>query len=81
MLRKFKQFKHWLICKIICRNYWKKLYNSESKNAYWEIWHDSDEKSIILHHVPEEDYTNKDTKIKLSYNQFDDLIKFIIRIS
>lgn len=59
---------------------WEKLLNSESTNAHWEIWHDSDEKEVTLHYVPEEDYSDKDVKIKMPYDQFDDLLKFMKRL-
>ena len=60
--------------------FWKKLLNSESDNAYWEIWHDSDKEIVTLQYVPEDDYSKKDIKIEVPYDQFEDLIKFIIRI-
>lgn len=59
---------------------WKKLLNSESDNAYWEILHDSNKKTVTLHYVPEDDYSDKDVKIEVPYNQFEDLVKFMIRI-
>jgi hypothetical protein len=62
------------------RAFWKKLWNSESDNANWEIWHDSDKKTVTLHYVPEDDYSDKDVKIEVPYNQFEDLVKFIIKI-
>lgn len=70
-----------LLIKLICRNRWKKLWNAESDLAHWEIWHDTETKSIILHWVPEEDYTKNDIKINLNYDQFKDLIHFLIKIS
>ncbi|MEK6829054.1 MAG: hypothetical protein AABY15_02925 [Nanoarchaeota archaeon] len=60
---------------------WKALWNSESELAHWEIWHDNAEKSVILHYVPEEDYSEKDKKIALTYEEFEDLTEFINRIS
>jgi len=59
---------------------WKKLLISESEKSYWEILHNSDKKIVMLHYVPEEDYSEKDIKIELTYDQFEDLIKFILRI-
>lgn len=60
--------------------FWKKLWNSESDNANWEIWHDSDKKTVTLHYVPEDNYSDKDVKIEVPYDQFEDLVKFMIRI-
>lgn len=77
---KFKQIKQWVINFIIYRAYWKKLCNAESEKANWEIVHDSDKKTVTLHYVPEEDYSDKDIKIEVPYNQFEDLVKFIIKI-
>jgi len=50
------------------------------KKSYWEILHNSDKKTVMLHYVPEEDYSEKDIKIELTYDQFEDLVKFIIKI-
>jgi hypothetical protein len=74
MIRKFFNL-------IICRSYWKKLCSSESKNANWEIFHDTEDKTVTLHYVPEDDYSDKDVKIKVPYDQFEDLVKFLIRIA
>ena len=45
-----------------------------------EIWHDSDKKTVVLHYVPEDNYSDKDVKIEVPYDQFEDLVKFIIKI-
>jgi hypothetical protein len=50
---KYRQLKQWLIYFVMYRAFWKKLWNSESDNANWEIWHDSDKKTVTLHYVPE----------------------------
>ena len=77
---KYRQLKQWLIYFVMYRAYWKKLWLSESDNANWEIRHDSETKEITLMYVPEDDYNKKDIKIKVPYDQFEDLVKFIIRI-
>lgn len=77
---KYRQLKQWLIYFFMYRAYWKKLWNSESDNANWEIRHDSDKKTVTLHYVPEENYSKNDIEIKVPYEQFEDLVKFIIRI-
>ena len=77
---KYRQLKQWLIYFVMYREYWKKLWLSESDNANWEIRHDSETKEITLMYVPEDDYNKKDIKIKVPYDQFEDLVKFIIRI-
>lgn len=77
---KYRQLKQWLIYFVMYRAFWKKLCNYESDNANWEIWHDSDKKIVTLHYVPEDDYSDKDVKIKVPYDQFEDLVKFMIRI-
>lgn len=77
---KYKKLKQWLIYFFMYRAFWKKLYNSESDNSNWEIWNNSDKKTVTLHYVPEDDYSNKDVKLEVSYDQFEDLVKFILRI-
>ena len=59
---------------------WKKLWLSESDNANWEIRHDSKTKEIALMYVPEDDYSKNDIEIKVPYEHFEDLVKFIIKI-
>ncbi|MFW5795263.1 MAG: hypothetical protein ACOCV1_07245 [Bacillota bacterium] len=77
---KFREFKKWFTYFIMYRGFWKKLWNSESDKSYWEILHDNEDKTVTLHYISEEDYCDKDVKIKMKYEQFEDLIKFIIRI-
>lgn len=60
---------------------WMGIWNSESDSSYWEIWNDTAEKTIILHYVPDEDYSEKDTKIAMTYDEFADLITFLKRLS
>ena len=60
--------------------FWKKLWISESDNSKWEILHDSENKTVELHYVPNDDYSSSDVKIKMQYEHFDDLVKFLIRI-
>jgi len=75
------KIKQRIIYFIVYREFWKKLCNSESVNANWEIIHNSDTKIITLHYVPEDDYSEKDIKIDMSYERFEDLVKFLIRIA
>lgn len=77
---KYRQLKQWLIYFVMYRAYWKKLWLSESDNANWEIRHDSNTKEITLMYVPEDNYSKNDIEIKVPYEQFEDLVKFIIRI-
>lgn len=62
---------------ILCRGYWKNLWNSESDESHWEIWQDPNKKTVTLCY---NNYSNKDIKIKVPYDQFEDLVKFMIRI-
>ena len=71
---KYRQLKQLLIYFVMYRAFWKKLWLSESDNANWEILHDSERKTVTLHYVPE------DVKIEVPYDQFEDLVKFMIRI-
>jgi hypothetical protein len=64
---------------LLIRPSWKKLWNSESEEAYWEIWHDSKKKTVKLHYVPKDDYSDDDVKINLNYKEFEDLINFMKR--
>jgi len=77
---KYRQMKQWIIYFVMYRAFWKKLWVSESDNSKWEILHDSENKTVELHYVPNDDYSNKDVKIKMQYDDFEDLVKFIIRI-
>ena len=78
---KYRQLKQWLIYFFMYHAHWKKIWLSESDNANWEIRHDSKTKEITLMYVPKDDYSKKDIEIKVPYEQFEDLVKFIIRIS
>jgi hypothetical protein len=60
---------------------WKELWTSESDNGNWEILNHIDKKEITLHYVPEEDYSENDIKIKMSYEKFNDLSDFIIDLN
>ena len=77
---KYRQLKQWFMYFVMYRAYWKKLWLSESDNANWEIRHDVKTKEITLLYVPEDDYSKKDIEIKVPYEQFEDLVKFMIRI-
>lgn len=77
---KYKQLIKWFMYFLMYRAYWKKLWISESDNANWEILNNSDKKTVTLYYIPEDDYTEKDIKIEVPYEQFGDLVKFIIRI-
>ena len=56
---------------------WKIILNDESKKSLWEIVHLENEKSVRLHYVPEENYSEKDVNINLTYEEFEDLIRFM----
>jgi hypothetical protein len=60
---------------------WKEICNSESQEAFWEITHDSKAQTVRLIFVPDDDRSANDIDIKLNYEQFEDLCKFINRIS
>ena len=77
---KYRQLKQWLTYLIMYRAFWKKLWISESDNSKWEILHDSETKTVELYYVPHDDYSSDDVKIKMQYDDFEDLVKFMIRI-
>lgn len=77
---KIKQFKNFLRNFLLYRAKWKKLFNSESEKSYWEIINDNDNKKITLLFVPNDDYSEEDIRIKISHEEFEDLVKFLIRI-
>jgi len=56
---------------------WKSILNSESSGSFWEITNNTKDNTITLHYVPEENYSDKDVKIIVPYDQFKDLIKFM----
>lgn len=60
--------------------YCTKIWNAESKNANWEILHDANSKNVTIIYVPEDDYSDKDVKIQVPYEHFEDLIEFIKRM-
>lgn len=60
--------------------YWNTLWNAESDNSNWEIWHHEKKKEITLQYIPEGDYSKNDIKIKMSYEHFDDLVDFLKRL-
>ncbi len=65
------------------------IFNAESKQSHWEITnHDIDfdfleenimtaSKTITLHYVPEDDYSEKDIKITMPHDHFIELVKFM----
>ena len=55
---------------------WKVVNNAESKNSTWEIFRAENKNGIRLHYVPEENYSENDININLTYEEFEDLIKF-----
>lgn len=57
--------------------FWKIVLNAESKISKWEIVHHEETKNVWLHYVHEEVYSEKDIKINLTYEEFEDLIGFI----
>jgi len=77
---KYRQLKQWVIYFVMYRAFWKKLWVSESDNSKWEILHDSEAKTVELHYVPNDDYSIDDVKIKMQYDDFEDLVKFMIMI-
>lgn len=77
---KFSQFRRWLRYTLLYRGKWKKMFNSESDMAHWEIIHDSDNKNVMLMYVPNDDYSEDDIKIIVPYEEFEDLVKFMINI-
>ena len=56
---------------------WKIILNEESKNSTWEITHHDETKNVRLHYVPGDNYSEKDININLTYDEFEDLIKFM----
>ena len=77
---KYRQLNQWLIYFFMYRAFWKSLYLSESDNANWEIRNDTKTKEVTLLYVPEDEYGKEDIEIKVPYEQFEDLVKFMIRI-
>lgn len=77
---KFRQFKKWFRNYFLYRGYWKKFFNYESDKAHWEIINISEEKKITLCYIPEDDYSDKDIKIEVTHEQFEDLVKFVLEI-
>lgn len=63
-----------------CQPYWETIFNIESENSNWEIWRDDIDKTVTIHYVPEENYTDKDVKITVPYSQFNDLVKLIKKL-
>lgn len=78
---RLRQLKQWFIYFIIYRGFWKKLWNSESDYGNWEIWHDNENEKVTLHYVPEDNYSDEDIKIEMSYKEFEDLVKLMIRVA
>ena len=64
----------------ICDPYWKGIFNMKSDNSNWEFWNDDLNQTITIHYVPEDNYSDKDVKITIPYNQFEDLVKLIKKI-
>jgi hypothetical protein len=60
---------------------WREVWNVESDESKWEIINNFDDKKIKLLYVPEEDYNEKDIEIEVSYDDFEDLVKFIKSLS
>ena len=77
---KYLQLKQWTMYFVMYRAFWKTLWVSESDNSKWEILHNSETKTVELHYVPNDDYSSDDVKIKMQYDDFEDLVKFMIRI-
>lgn len=77
---KLRELKKLFVKYVINRYLWKKLWVGESEKGHWEILNDTNGKTIQLHYVPEEDYSEKDIKINLSYEEFQDLNDFMNKI-
>jgi hypothetical protein len=77
---KLRQLKKWLAYSVLYRALWKKLWISESDRANWEILHNLEKKTVTLQYVPEDDYGDRDVRIEVPYDHFEDLVKFMIRI-
>lgn len=60
--------------------FWKELWLSESEKAFWEINHNNLEKKVNLLYVPNEQYSQEDVNIPLTYEEFEDLIGFINKL-
>jgi len=55
--------------------YWKLIGVGESKKGFWEI-QSQDDDNILLHYVPDEDYSENDIKIKVPFEHFQDLLTY-----
>lgn len=76
-----KWFKQIILFCIKRKPFWKILWNSESEDAKWEIFHDLKKETVTLLYVPEEDYTKNDIKITVNYDEFNDLLKFTKKLN
>jgi hypothetical protein len=60
------------------------IFNIESKKSWWEITNhkgfDENDETLTIHYVPEDDYSNKDVKIKIPIEHFYDLVELIKKI-
>lgn len=61
--------------------FWRSLWVSESPQSFWEMVHDSSEKTVVLHYIPNSDYSDDDVKIELNYDEFQDLLDFARRLN
>lgn len=86
-----KRLIRWLTLKLLYRGKWKNLWDAESELSYWEVKRPvkgininvgkvefEDYRELMF--VPNPNYSEDDVKIKLTEEQFEDLVKFIILI-
>lgn len=59
---------------------WKSLWVAESEAGFWEIVNNSDDNTVKITYVPEDDNTEKDVIIEVPYDRFEDLVNFIVSI-
>jgi hypothetical protein len=49
--------------------------------SLWEITNDSDEETVRLLYVPNDNYSKEDIAINVDYSRFKDLVDFITRLA
>lgn len=59
---------------------WTIVINDESQESKWEIVHTTESKNVRLHFVPNDNYSDEDVNINLTYVEFQDLIKFMKKL-
>ena len=61
--------------------FWETLFNSESESSHWEITNNSDEETVRILYVPNDNYSMEDISIKVNYTTFKDLVDFVAKLS